>query len=166
MHDLQKSQMLCEVPCSQRYHQELLLHSNKRSDLCHTRRLPHRSLWKYPHHTGRHSPPHCSMKSDMLKLHSVALGKCSQCSDLVSDVILNFIMRENHLSSSKAKKIRISRMGSNHNATFLCHADYLIHYHRIACMPAICYICCCDIFDDLFIAAKLICAKALTHVTV
>ena len=26
--------------------------------------------------------PHCSMRSDMLKLHSVALGKCSQCSDL------------------------------------------------------------------------------------
>ena len=106
------------------------------------------------------------MRSDMLKLHSIAFCECSQCSDLVSDVILNFIMRENHLSSSKAKKIRISRMGSNHNATFLCHADYLIHYHWIASMPATCYICCCDIFDDLFVSAQLVCAKALTHVTV
>ena len=57
-------------------------------------------------------------------------------------------------------------MGSDHNATFLCHADDLVHYHRITCMPATCYICCCHIFNDLFVAAKLVSSKALTHVTV
>src|SRR5699024_5264913 len=106
------------------------------------------------------------MRCHVLQLHAIALCKSSQSANLVSYIVFHFLEGEHHLTASESHQIRISRMCAYHNPSFFCSLYYLVHYHRITCMPSAGNICSRHIFNNLFISAQLICAKTFTHVTV